>query len=165
MNTLKPNTPRKGLNEESWRRLAMRAATAVLEEEEDLREQYARAEREFVFTGCGLYMNFKGIPEEMRLVGRPDRVVSRLVGSVPGMKGALFFDVFIRDGMLACLEVSSTFDWLPDSAASVVLEKGRYVGEEGAVRWFRAEGIVRENQGNSPMKVPEADAGLHAAEG
>ena len=150
MNTANPNTLKTGLDEESWRRLAVRAASAALEGEEELLEQYTRAEREFEFTGCGLYMNFQGIPEEMRLVGGPNRVISRLVGSVPGMKGALFFDVFVRDGMLAFLEVSSTFDTLPDSAASVVMEKGRYVGKEGGVKWFRAEGIVMENQGNIP---------------
>ena len=133
---------RPGMDEESWKGLAVRAAEAALEGEAALMGQYARAVREFEFTGCGLYMHFKGIPEGLRLEGRPNRVVGRLVGSVPGMKGALFFDVFVRDGMLASLEISSTFDALPDSAADVVMEKGSYVGE-GPVRWFRAESIVQ----------------------
>ena len=133
---------RPGMDEESWKGLAVRAAEAALEGEAALMGQYAQAEREFEFTGCGLYMKFKGIPEGLRLEGRPNRVIGRLAGSVPGMKGALFFEVFVRDGMLAFLEISSTFDALPDSAADVVMEKGSYFGE-GPVRWFRAEGIVQ----------------------
>ncbi len=88
-------------------------------------------------------MNFKNIPEELRLKGRQNRVIGRLVGSIPDMPGSLFFDVFVRDGMLAFLEISSTFDALPDSAASVVLRKGWYVGDS-PVRWFQTEDIVKE---------------------
>ena len=143
MNTTNPNTLKKGMDEESWRQLAVRATEAALEGEEELLGQYARAARKFEFTGCGLYMNFKDIPEELRLKGRQNRVIGRLVGSIPDMPGSLFFDVFVRDGMLAFLEISSTFDALPTSAASVVLGKGRYVGD-GPVRWFRSEDIVKE---------------------
>ena len=143
MNTTNPNTLKKGMDEESWRRLAVRAAEAALEGEEALLGQYARAARKFEFTGCGLYMYFKDIPEELRLKERQNRVIGRLVGSIPGMPGSLFFDVFVRDGMLAFLEISSTFDSLPDSAASVVMKKGRYVGN-APVRCFRSEGIVKE---------------------
>lgn len=143
--------PGGGVDEESWQRLAVRAAEAVLEGEEGLLGQYARAVAEFEFTGCGLYMHFSGIPEGLRLEGRPDRVVGRVVGSIPGMRGSLFFDVFVRDGMLAFLEISSTFDALPDSAGEVVLVKGRYKGE-GPVKWFRAEGEVgkRAMEGGQP---------------
>lgn len=143
MNTTNPNTLKKGMDEESWRQLAVRATEAALEGEEELLEQYAWASREFEFTGCGLYMNFKNIPEELRLKGRQNRVIGRLVGSIPDMPGSLFFDVFVRDGMLAFLEISSTFDALPTSATSVVLRKGWYVGDS-PVRWFQTEGIVKE---------------------
>ncbi len=130
--------PREGVDKESWRRLAVRAAETALEGEEWLLGQYAWADAEFEFTGCGLYMHFSGIPEGLRLEGRPDCVIGRVVGSIPGMRGALFCDMFVRNGMLAFLEISSTFDTLPDSAGEVVLVKGRYEGG-GPVKWFRAE--------------------------
>ncbi len=114
-----------------WLYVLRRAVQLILDENTllkiSLRRQCSESICHFEFTGCGAFLQFDKVPSPLQIEGCPTFVLGELTGEVDDSKHSLFFDVFIRNGLIDFVELSSTFDFLPETFGKLILNEGTYV--------------------------------------